>query len=249
MTKKPIALITGANKGLGKEVARQLGGLGMRVYLGSRDVERGQAAADELTREGANVMAIALDVTDEASIVAAARHIEDREGLLDVLVNNAGVLYRVPALETDAANMLATYDVNVFGTLRTIRAFLPLLQRSPTPRVVNITSTSASMTLTSDPATPFGQSDIIVAYASSKAAVTMISLQYANAFRRHPSHAHIKINAATPGHIATDLNGHAGTRTVKQVRKLSSTWRHFPTVAPAGAISTKMDHCPGDDYS
>ncbi|WP_201772441.1 SDR family NAD(P)-dependent oxidoreductase [Neorhizobium vignae] len=104
----------------------------MQVYLGSRDVERGQAAADELTREGADVMAIALDVTDEASIVAAARHIEDREGLLDVLVNNAGVLYRVPALETDAANMLARYDVDVFGTVRIIRAFLPLLQRSPT---------------------------------------------------------------------------------------------------------------------
>ncbi len=151
----------------------------MRVYLGSRDVERGQVAADELTREGAEVVAIALDVTDDASIVAAARHIEDREGLLDVLVSNAGVLHRVPALETDAANMLATYDVNVFGTVRTIHAFLPLLQRSPHPRIINITSTSASMTLTSDPATPFGQSDTIVAYASSKAAVTMISLQYA----------------------------------------------------------------------
>jgi NAD(P)-dependent dehydrogenase (short-subunit alcohol dehydrogenase family) len=221
----------------------------MQVYLGSRDVERGQAAADELTREGADVMAIALDVTDEASIVAAARHIEDREGLLDVLVNNAGVLYRVPALETDAANMLATYDVDVFGTVRIIRAFLPLLQRSPTPRIVNITSTSAAMTLTSDPATPFGESDTIVAYASSKAAVTMISLQYANAFRRHPSHSHIKIDAATPGHIATDVNGYAGTRTVKQSAKSSWTWRHFPTAAPAGAILTKTARCLVDNSS
>ena len=101
-------------------------------------------------------MAIALDVTDEASIVAAERYIEDREGLLDILVNNAGVLYRVPARETDAANMLATYDVNVFGIVRTIRAFLPLQQKLPHPRIVNITSTSASMTLTSDPATPLG---------------------------------------------------------------------------------------------
>lgn len=133
MTKKPIALITGANRGLGKEVARQLGGLGTRVYLGSRNGERGQATADDLAKGGADVMAIALDVTDETRIVAAARQIEDREGLLDVLVNNAGVLYRVPALETDAANIFATYDVDVFGTVRTIRAFLPLLQRSPHP--------------------------------------------------------------------------------------------------------------------
>ncbi|CAH0342632.1 SDR family oxidoreductase [Rhizobium sp. CECT 9324] len=244
MTKKPIALITGANKGLGKEVARQLGRLGMRVYLGSRDVERGQVAADGLTREGAEVVAIALDVTDDASIVAAARHIEDREGLLDVLVNNAGVLHRVPALESDAANMLATYDVNVFGTVRTIHAFQPLLQRSPHPRIVNITSTSASMTLTSDPATAFGQSDTIVAYASSKAAVTMTSLQYANAFRRHPSHEHIKINAATPGHIATDLNSHAGTRTVQQGAKIVVDLATLPDSGPSGGYVNENGPLP-----
>ena len=234
MTKKPTALITGANKGLGKEVARQLGGLGMRVYLGSRDDERGQAAADDLAKEGADVVAIMLDVTDETSVATAARHIERQEGSLDILINNAGVLHRVPALETDAANMLATYDVNVFGTVRTICEFLPLLQRSPQPRIVNITSTSASLTLTSDPETPFGQSDTIVAYASSKAAVTMISLQYANAFRRHPSHAHIKINAATPGHIATDLNGHAGTRTAKQGAKIVVELATLPDDGPSG---------------
>jgi NAD(P)-dependent dehydrogenase (short-subunit alcohol dehydrogenase family) len=244
MTKKPIALITGANKGLGKEVARQLGGLGMRVYLGSRDGERGQAAADDLAKEGADVMAIALDVTDAASVTAAARQIEDREGLLDILVNNAGVLHRVPALETDAANMLATYDVNVFGTVRTIRVFLPLLQRSPHPRIVNITSTSASMTLTSDPATPFGQSDTILAYASSKAAVTMVSLQYANAFRRHPSQAHIKINAATPGHIATDLNGHAGTRTVEQGAKIVVDLATLPDSGPSGGYFNENGSLP-----
>ncbi|WP_457588506.1 SDR family NAD(P)-dependent oxidoreductase [Ensifer canadensis] len=234
MTKQPVTLVTGANKGLGKEVARQLSGLGMRVYLGSRNVERGKAAADDLAKDGADVTAIALDVTDAASVAAAARHIEGQEGLLDILINNAGVLHRVPALETDAENMLATYDVNVFGTVLTIRAFLPLLQRSAHPRIVNVTSTSASMTLTSDPATPFGQSGTIVAYASSKAAVTMMSLQYANAFRRHPSHAHIKINAATPGHIATDLNGHAGTRTVKQGAKIVVDLATLPDNGPSG---------------
>jgi NAD(P)-dependent dehydrogenase (short-subunit alcohol dehydrogenase family) len=97
------------------------------------------------------------------------------------------------------------------------------------------------MTLTSDPATPFGESDTIVAYASSKAAVTMISLQYANAFRRHPSHSHIKIDAATPGHIATDVTA--------MPARVRWTWRHFPTAAPAGAILTKTARCLGDNSS
>ncbi|CAN7733783.1 SDR family NAD(P)-dependent oxidoreductase [Neorhizobium sp. LjRoot104] len=211
----------------------------MRVYLGSRDGERGQTAADDLAKVGADVMAIALDVTHEASIVAPARYIEDREGLLDILVNNADVLSRVPALETGAANMFATDDINVSGIVRTIRPFLPLLQRSPHPRIVNITSTSASMTLKSDPATPFGQSDTIVAYASSKAAATMASLQYANAFRRHPSRAHIKINAATPGHIATDFDGHAGTCAVEHGAKIVVDLTILPDSGPSGAISTK----------
>jgi NAD(P)-dependent dehydrogenase (short-subunit alcohol dehydrogenase family) len=156
--------------------------------------------------------------------------------LLDILVNNAGVLYCVPALETNATSMLATYDVKVFGTVRTVRAFLPLPQQSPAPRIVNITSTSASMTLTSDAATPFGQSDTIVAYASSKTAVTMISLQCASAFRRHPSNAHIKINAATPGHIATDLNGHAGMRTVQLGAKIVVDLATLPDSGPNGGF-------------
>ncbi len=244
MTKKPIALITGANKGLGKEVARQLGGLGMRVYLGSRDGERGQAAADDLAKEGADVMAIALDVTKAASVTAAARQIEDREGLLDILVNNAGVLHRVPALETDAANMLATYEVNVFGTVRTIRAFLSLLQRSPHPRIVNITSTSASMTLTSDPATPLRPVRHHPCLRLVQAAVTMVSLQYANAFRRHPLQAHIKINAATPGHIATDLNGHAGTRTVEQGAKIVVDLATLPDSGPSGGYFNENGSLP-----
>lgn len=118
------------------------------------------------------------------------------------------------------------------------------MQRSPHPRIVNITSTSASLTLTSDPATPFGQSDTIVAYASSKAAVTMMSLQYANAFRRHPSHSHIKINAATPGHIATDLNGHADTRTVKQGAKIVVDLATLPDSGPSGGYFNEKGPLP-----
>jgi len=236
MTEQKIALITGANKGLGKEVARELGRLGMKVYLGSRDVDRGRAAAEELAAAGADVIPIALDVTSEASLAAAASKIAGRHGALDILVNNAGVLHRMPALETDVKNMLATYDVNVFGVVRTLHAMLPLLQASSHPRIVNIASTSASQTLTSDPATPFGQSDTIVAYASSKAAVTMMSLQYANAFRRSAAHAHIKINAATPGHIATDLNNGAGSRTPAQGAAIVVKLATLPDDGPSGGF-------------
>lgn len=236
MSEQKIALITGANKGLGKEVARQLGRLGMTVYLGSRDFDRGRAAADELAAEGADVIPLALDVTSEASLLFAATEIAGRHGRLDILVNNAGVLHRMPALETDVENMRATYDVNVFGVVRTLHAMLPLLQASSQPRIVNIASTSASQALTSDPATPFGQSDTIVAYASSKAAVTMMSLQYANAFRRSAAHAHIKINAATPGHIATDLNNGAGTRTPAQGAAIVVKLATLPDDGPSGGF-------------
>lgn len=216
MDNRPIALVSGANKGLGKEIVRQLGRRRMRVYLGSRDAVKGRIAAQEFAGQGLDVTPLQLDVTSEASVAAAAANLERVHGRVDVLVNNAGILLRMPSLDTDAANMQATYDTNVFGMVRVIRAMLPLVRAARHPRIVNVASTSASLALTSDPETPFGQSDTILAYASSKAAVTMLTLHYAHAFRRHPDHAHIKINAATPGHIATDLNGHAGTRTVEQ---------------------------------
>jgi NAD(P)-dependent dehydrogenase (short-subunit alcohol dehydrogenase family) len=202
-------LITGANKGLGFETARRLIAAGHTVYLGSRDPERGRRAAEQL---GARTVLI--DVTDEASVAAAAKSIE-ADGGLDVLVNNAGIEGRardggvVGAAEVTADMMRALFETNVFGVVRVTHAFLPLLQRSAAPVVVNVSSGLASMARITAEGTPT-YAYPGVAYPASKAAVNMITVQYAKAF---PG---MRINAVEPGYTATDLNGHTGTQTVEE---------------------------------
>jgi NAD(P)-dependent dehydrogenase (short-subunit alcohol dehydrogenase family) len=202
-------LITGANKGLGFETARRLIAAGHTVYIGSRDAGRGQRAAERL---GARMVPI--DVTDDASVEAAAMTIE-ADGGLDVLVNNAGIERRIEgnvvpgAAEITADLMRSLFETNVFGVVRVTHAFLPLLLRSPAPVVVNVSSGLASMTRISTPGT--GQYAYPgVAYPASKVAVNMITVQYAKAF---PG---MRINAAEPGYTATDLNGHQGTQSVEE---------------------------------
>ncbi|MFJ3862751.1 SDR family oxidoreductase [Streptomyces nigra] len=202
-------LITGANKGLGFETARRLVEAGHTVYVGARDAERGRAAAERI---GARFLLI--DVTDDASVQAAAKTVE-ADGGLDVLVNNAGIELRgpgnsvPPAGDTTADEMRTVYETNVFGVVRVTHAFLPLLQRSPAPVVVNVSSGLASLAGLSDPDSPahFYQA---LAYPSSKTAVNMITVQYAKAF---PG---LRINAVEPGFTATDLNGRTGTQTVEE---------------------------------
>lgn len=202
-------LITGANKGLGFETARRLVEAGHTVYVGARDADRGRAAAERI---GARFLLI--DVTDDASVQAAAKTVE-ADGGLDVLVNNAGVELRgpgnsvPPAGDTTADEMRTVYETNVFGVVRVTHAFLPLLQRSPAPVVVNVSSGLASLAGLSDPDSPahFYQA---LAYPSSKTAVNMITVQYAKAF---PG---LRINAVEPGFTATDLNGRTGTQTVEE---------------------------------
>lgn len=202
-------LITGANKGLGYETARQLVAAGHTVYAGARDAERGRAAAEAL---GARFVQI--DVTDDASVAAAAKTIE-ADGGLDVLVNNAGVEPRTadggffPAADVTAASTRAVFETNVFGQIRMINAFLPLLRRSATPVVVNIGSGLSLIRILADPASP-AHFYPGIEYPTSKAAVNMLTVQYAKAF---PG---IRINAVDPGFTATDLNHHAGTQTVEQ---------------------------------
>jgi NAD(P)-dependent dehydrogenase (short-subunit alcohol dehydrogenase family) len=202
-------LITGANKGLGFETARQLIGAGHTVYAGSRDAERGRRAAAQL---GARMVLI--DVTDDASVAAAVKTIE-ADGGLDVLVNNAGVEARaegntVPgAAELTADMMRSLFETNVFGVVRVTHAFLPLLRRSAAPVVVNVSSGLGSLTLATDPGTPaYGYPG--VEYPASKSAVNMVTVQYAKAF---PG---MRINAADPGYTRTDLNGNTGTQTVQE---------------------------------
>ena len=202
-------LITGANKGLGFETARRLIGVGHTVYLGSRDLERGRRAAERL---GART--VQLDVTDDASVTAAAKAIETGGGL-DVLINNAGIEVRDPdnhvigAADVTADQMRQVFETNVFGTVRVTHAFLPLLRRSPAPVIVNVSSGLASLTHVADAGTA-AHAYPGVAYAASKAAVNMITLQYAKAF---PA---MRINAVEPGFTKTDLNGNTGVQTVEQ---------------------------------
>ncbi|XUL85750.1 SDR family NAD(P)-dependent oxidoreductase [Streptomyces galilaeus] len=197
--------ITGANKGLGHETARRLLALGHTVIVGARDKERGAAAAAEL---GARFVRI--DVTDDASVAAAAADVAVHEGVLDVLINNAGV-HGPPGdpAELTGADAFAVFDVNVFGAVRTTAAFLPLLRRSADPVVINVSSGMGSLAITHDPSR-IESSVVAPLYTASKAALTMLTTQYAKALKD------VRVNAADPGYTATDLNGHSGPQTVTE---------------------------------
>jgi NAD(P)-dependent dehydrogenase (short-subunit alcohol dehydrogenase family) len=239
-----IVLVTGANKGLGREVARQLASRGSFVYLGSRDLARGRESADDLRRIGLAVSEIALDVTDDGSVARAAERIAAERGRLDVLVNNAGIHIGAPALEIDVADMRATYETNVFGLVRVTRAMLPLLRVSASPRIVNVASTTASHARTSDPTSMFAREDRSLAYASSKAAVTMLTVQYAGAFRRRPDDAHILVNAVTPGYVSTDLNGNTGHRTVEEGSRVVVAMATLDDGGPSGGFFEEAGPVP-----
>ncbi|MER5789425.1 SDR family NAD(P)-dependent oxidoreductase [Streptomyces sp. NPDC001980] len=200
-----ITFITGANKGLGRETARRLVGLGHTVIVGARDPERGAAAADAL---GARFVRI--DVTDDASVAAAAADVTAHEGRIDVLINNAGIAGPLgdPG-EPTIADALAVFDVNLFGVIRTTTAFLPLLRRSADPVVVNVSSGLGSIAVTHDPAR-IESTVVAPLYNSSKAALVMLTTQYAKAFKD------IRVNAVDPGYTATDLNAHSGPQTVTE---------------------------------
>ncbi|EIV96117.1 SDR family NAD(P)-dependent oxidoreductase [Frankia sp. QA3] len=217
-------LITGANKGLGFETARRLTEAGHTVYVGARDARRGREAAERL---GARF--VQLDVTDEDSVEAAAEAVRAEAGRLDVLVNNAGIVgaRKLGRLgEVTAADMLATYDTNVFGVVRVTRAFLPLLAQSDAPVVVNVGSGLGSLAATNDPSRIEFQVTGLD-YHSSKTALVMITSQYAKAF---PA---IRFNTVDPGYTATDFNGHQGTQTVEEgaevIVRLASIGADGPT--------------------
>ncbi|MFI9169235.1 SDR family NAD(P)-dependent oxidoreductase [Streptomyces lincolnensis] len=197
--------ITGANKSLGYETARRLIEAGHTVLVGARDPERGQAAADAL---GARFVQI--DVTDDASVAAAAADVSAHEGGIDVLINNAGVHGpHVSADQITAAHAGAVYDVNVIGLVRVTQAFLPLLRKSAGPVIVNVSSGMGSFAATHD-AERVESKPVAPLYTSSKAAVTMLTTQYAKAW------PDVKVNAVDPGYTATDFNGHSGPQTVTE---------------------------------
>jgi NAD(P)-dependent dehydrogenase (short-subunit alcohol dehydrogenase family) len=198
-------LITGANKSLGFETARQLIAAGHTVYVGARDPERGKTAAAQL---GGRF--IQLDVTDDESVRTAAEVIHDEVGHLDVLVNNAGI---PGTRDDDAAIFQRVFDVNVFGAVRVLQAFLPLLEKSDAPVIVNVSSGLGSLTVATDPEGNKAAAPVWVptlSYSSSKAALNMLTIQYA---RRYPN---LRINVVDPGYTATDFNNHGGDQTIEQ---------------------------------
>lgn len=244
MIDNPVALVTGANKGLGLATARQLAERGATVLVGSRDLDRGETAAGTLRADGLPATVVQLDVTDGASVQRAADTVTGEYGRLDILVNNAGILVDAPALATTVDDMRSTFETNVFGVVTVTNTMLPLLRASTTPRIVNIASTAASMTLSTEPAAMVGDSDRIMAYAPSKAAVNMLTVQYARAFQRDPRYSHIKINSVTPGHIATDLNAHGSPRTAQQAAMVVIRLATLADDGPSGGFFNEAGVVP-----
>ena len=210
MSESTIALVTGANKGIGFEIATGLGALGWQVGVGARDAERREAAVAELRAAGVDAFGVPLDVTDDASATAAAALIEERFGRLDVLVNNAAIVGGVPQEPTRVApaTVLKVIDTNVVGVIRVTNAMLPLLRRSARPRIVNMSSSVGSLTRQSEPGGETGP--ISAAYAPSKTLLNAVTVQYA---KELPD---IQINLGCPGFTATDLNNFRGVRTASQ---------------------------------
>lgn len=208
------ALITGANKGIGLEVARQLAQKGFYVYLGSRDINKGVEAVEQLKAEGlTNVEAVQIDVTNTASVKAARIAIGNKTEVLDVLINNAGITGNMPqsALEATPEQFSAVFDTNVTGVVRVTQAFIDLIRRSTEPRIVMVSSSQGSLTLANDPNGKYYKHKGSV-YQPSKSALNMYSLILAYELRDTP----IKVNMVDPGFTKTDFNHHRGTGTVEE---------------------------------
>lgn len=206
-TSKRIALVTGANKGIGFEIARQMAQSGISVLMGAREPERGMAAADPLSASGLDVAFIQIDLDDGASVAAAAAKIETEHGRLDILVNNAGI-----APQGDGAPSVSSLDVvrrvfeaNFFGTLAVTQAMLPLLRRSAAGRIINMSSGLGSLTLNGDPSNPFYEVRLI-GYNASKAALNMLTVQLSAELRG----SSVTVDSVCPGLTKTDLSGHRG---------------------------------------
>lgn len=213
----------------------------MTVLLGARDEGRGEEAARELAGEGIDARSVRMDVTDQASVDAAATYVDETFGRLDVLVNNAGILIGPGEVGEAGANVVReTYETNVFGVVAVTPAMLPLLRRSPSARVVNVSSELGSLTLMSDPESPFAGFNTL-AYNSSKAALNAVTILYANELRGTP----ILVNAASPGHVPADLNHHPGGLTVEQGARIPVRAATLPTDdGPTGRFFSQDGEAP-----
>jgi NAD(P)-dependent dehydrogenase (short-subunit alcohol dehydrogenase family) len=237
MSEAKIALVTGANKGIGYAIATGLGGLGYRVGVGARDEARLETAVEKLRAAGADAFGVPLDVTSDQSVTQAAELIERQAGRLDVLVNNAGISGEVgpgwvqdpTTLDLDLVRRVV--ETNVIGVIRVTNALLPLLRRSPSPRIVNVSSGVGSVTRQADPDIQIGP--VMAAYAPSKSFLNAVTVQYARQF----AGTNILINAACPGLVATDFTGFAGPRTPEQGAAEAIRLATLPDGGPSGTFS------------
>jgi NAD(P)-dependent dehydrogenase (short-subunit alcohol dehydrogenase family) len=205
----------------------------MFVYLAARDKERVEKAAATLSSEGLKVKALVLDVTDEATIKAAAGLVEHEHGKLDVLVNNAGIAggkdWTIKPSVTPLATVRTVFDTNFFGVIAVTQAFLPLLSKSAAGRIVNLSSSLGSLAIHSDPNGPF-KDYVLLSYNTSKTALNAATIQFANELRG----TSIKVNAVCPGYVATDLNGNSGPRTTEQGAKIAVKMATLGSDGPTG---------------
>jgi NAD(P)-dependent dehydrogenase (short-subunit alcohol dehydrogenase family) len=235
-----IALISGANKGIGFEIARGLGEKKITVLVGARDEARGQAAADKLKTEGVDARFIKLEVTDQGTIQRAAEWIEKEFGRLDILVNNAAIVERIAKPSgVDLAKVREVYETNVFGPMAMTQAMLPLLRKSKHGRIVNVSSSLGSLTLASQPDSPMAQF-VVLGYNTSKSALNSMTVQFANELKDTP----IKVNAICPGYCATDINGNSGPRTAAQGAVAAVEYATIGADGPTGGYFNDAGRIP-----
>ncbi|MFF3767459.1 SDR family oxidoreductase [Streptomyces sp. NPDC001922] len=236
MSEKKLALVTGANKGIGYEIAAGLGARGYRVGVGARDRTRREAAVEKLRAAGADAFGVPLDVTDQQSVNRAAELVEGLAGHLDALVNNAGIAgelgpgWAQDPTAVDFGDLRTVVETNVIGVMRVTNAMLPLLRRSASPRIVNISSSVASLTRQADPGIEAGP--IMAVYAPSKSFLNAVTVQYA----RQLADTNILVNAACPGFVATDFNGFRGPRTPEQGAAAAIRLATLPDGGPTGGF-------------
>ena len=236
VSEKKVALVTGANKGLGFETARQLGKLGYTVLLGSRDALKGEVAARQLRGEGIDARVVKLDVTRQSDIDAVARLVEREFGALDVLVNNAGVMLEKgwtqnTTSETRLENLRATFEANVFAVVALTNALLPALKKAAAARIVNVSSLLGSVSLQATPGSPtYGTK--LFAYNASKAALNMFTIHLAHELRG----TKIKVNSAHPGWVKTDLGGSAAPMDAVEGAKTEVQLATLPEDGPTGGF-------------
>jgi NAD(P)-dependent dehydrogenase (short-subunit alcohol dehydrogenase family) len=239
MTQKRIALITGANKGIGLEIARQLAQAGVGVIVGARDASRMATAIADLSAQGLAAQSLSIDLLNHASITVAAQVIEAQYGRLDILVNNAGIVDAAdgPPSTSSAEAACRIMNTNFVGTLAVTQAMLPLLRKAPAARIVNLSSSLGSLTVNGDPTSPYYDARLI-GYNASKAALNMLTVQLAQELRDTA----IVVNSVSPGYVKTDLTGHTGYMTPEEGARLPV---QYALLSEDNAVSGKFIEASG----